>query len=107
MAAEASLLRALDWPRHDSMTLLLPLCAFFLFRALLPFTGPSRPWLREVAMLVYILYPLMILVLRVLAEGLHAEPLLLDCSPIYYLCVCLLSFSAASALSKFHRRQRR
>ena len=107
MAAEASLLRALDWPRHDSMTLLLPLCAFFLFRALLPFTGPSRPWLREVAMLVYILHPLMILVLRVLAEGLHAEPLLLDCSPIYYLCVCLLSFSAASALSRFHRRQRR
>ena len=41
-------------------------------------------------MLVYILHPLMILVLRVLAEGLHAEPLLLDCSPIYYLCVCLL-----------------
>ena len=62
--AEAFGLRALGWPRHDSMYLALVPCACFLFLCLLVPRGGDAPFLREFSMLVYVLHPMAIVGVR-------------------------------------------
>lgn len=57
MTAEAFTLRALGWPRHDSMYLTLPLCAALLFSLLLERNQGEDRRARRLSMRVYLLHP--------------------------------------------------
>ena len=91
MVAEGVILRALGWPRHDSMYLLLPVCAFFLFLILVSSNAKPRRWVRTLTTWVYLLHPLCIIFIRALAKAVGAETLLIENSMIRFLAVMLLS----------------
>lgn len=101
MTGEVLLLRALAWPRHDSMTLFLLPTMFFLFALLLRPRGARLSLAADTAMLVYILHPLMILVVRFTARLTHTQMLFIDNTLLHFSAVSLLSFSCAFMLSAF------
>ncbi len=107
MIQEALLLHNTDWQRHDSMYLFLPLCSYHLFvflrcvneRALLSERSGNRTdslWLKG-PMYIYFLHPLVIILVRGCAKVIKM-PALVECSPLYYLCVCAGSFCATAFL---------
>ena len=106
MAAEALTLRAFQVQRHDSMYLLLPLCVYFLFNALLHFRGKGCPALREISLLVYLIHPIMILAVRALAKLTRLEWLLIENSAAHYLAVCLASLLFSFAANGIHRKRK-
>ncbi|MCM1155132.1 MAG: serine racemase VanT catalytic subunit [Roseburia sp.] len=111
MSGEALLLRYYHVQRHDSMYLFLPLCTYFLFRLLLSCSGyrfkknygkkyffneyffreKSSAWLRTYTLTIYIVHPMMIVLVRLLAKVLHLEYLFIENSLLHYLSVCILS----------------
>ena len=94
---EAFGLRALGWPRHDSMYLALLPCTYFLFACLLAARGPSLPFWRECSMLVYVLHPMMIVLVRGAAKVLHMQKWLVENSLIHFLAVSALSVAVSAA----------
>ena len=98
MAAEAFWVRSMNWPRHDSMYIMLVPGMYFLFRLLTIPQGGAPKILRSGSMLVYLLHPMAILAVRALAKGLHAQAVLVDNGVIYYLAVVLISAAAAFGL---------
>ena len=107
MIQEALLLHNMDWQRHDSMYLFLPLCSYHLFAFLRcvnerPFLlerngqRTGRLWLKG-PMYIYFLHPLVIILVRGCAKVIKM-PALVECSPLYYLCVCAGSFCATAFL---------
>ena len=107
MIQEALLLHNTDWQRHDSMYLFLPLCSYHLFvflrcvneRALPSERSGNRTdslWLKG-PMYIYFLHPLVIILVRGCAKVIKM-PALVECSPLYYLCVCAGSFCATAFL---------
>lgn len=104
MLAEALFLHHYEIQRHDSMYLLLPACAYFLFQILLTFKGKSHTWLRTGTMIIYIIHPMMIILLRLSAKVLHLEAIFIENSLIHYLSVCTLSILCSTALYALHQR---
>lgn len=104
--AEAFGVRALGWPRHDSMYLALLPCAYFLFACLLVPRGGSAPFLREFSMLVYMLHPMAIVGVRGVAKVLHAQKWLVENSLIHFLAVAAVSCAAAWLLARLRLRRR-
>lgn len=98
MLAEALTLRRLGLPRHDSMYLFLLPLIYCLFSALLFFRGQRRARLRTLSLVVYIIHPLVIVALRLLARLTHLEALLIENSLVHYLAVCTVSVAAGLAL---------
>lgn len=98
MTGEGFLLRRLEWQRHDSMYLLLPVCIYFLYRLLLLGNIAEKRKLRTVSTWIYVLHPAMIVALRGAAKAVHLEKLLAKNSLIHYLVVCLLSCGAACVI---------
>ena len=107
MIQEALLLHKTDWQRHDSMYLFLPLCSYHLFvflRCVNERDLPSKRsgkrtdslWLKG-PMYIYFLHPLVIILVRGCAKVIKM-PALVECSPLYYLCVCAGSFCATAFL---------
>lgn len=113
MLGEAMCLRSFGWQRHDSMYLFLLPSAYFLFHMILHFKGKRRERLRTLSLFVYILHPMVIILVRLLAKVLHLQGPLVENSIVHYVSVCLLSvggsMAAAGAWEKFrtHRRRRR
>lgn len=103
MVAEALTLRAFGAMRHDSMYLMLPFCSLWLFALLLRPVGAGRPGLRRVSALVYILHPWCIVAVRGAAKAIGAQGLLVEVSPVFYLCVCLLSLGLALLAARLPR----
>ena len=107
MGAEALLLRRLDWARYYTMYLTLPVCAFFLFDLLRSFRGPRHKTARSFATLVYILHPLAILGIRLVARPLGLWELLVENNLIHFLAVCAataaVSLPAAVLLERVRR----
>ena len=107
MIQEALLLHNTDWQRHDSMYLFLPLCSYHLFVFLRCVNERDLPsersgnrtdslWLKG-PMYIYFLHPLVIILVRGCAKVIKM-PALVECSPLYYLCVCAGSFCATAFL---------
>ena len=107
MTAEALLLRRLGWPRHDSMYLLLPVCAFFLFALLAGKQAQASKRLRVLATWVYILHPLCIVLVRLPAKISDAFLPLVQNSMLHFLSVTLLSFLAALPIALLTSRRKR
>lgn len=99
MAAEAWTLHSLDWQKHDSMYLLLPLAMLFLFSLLLDFNRGQRPALRHISLLVYLVHPWCIVLIRGGAGVLGLEALLVECAPVHFLAVLMMSFLMALLLA--------
>lgn len=104
MLGEALLLHRLGLQRHDSMYLMLPVCMYFLFSILLHLRGRRSPALRNQALIIYIIHPMMIVVIRMLARLTHTRELLVDNSLVHFLAVSLLSGGFAAVLSLYHRK---
>ena len=91
MFAEAMTLHSFDVQRHDSMYLFLIPCMFFLFCTLLHWKGKRVVWLRTLSLLVYIIHPMMIVAIRMIAKILKLQNILVENSIVHYFVVCLLS----------------
>lgn len=98
MFAEAMLLHHFQLQRHDSMYVFLLPSMYFLFSSLLHFKGKRHVSLRTASLLVYIIHPMMIVVIRMIAKLLHLQNILVDNSLVHYLAVCVssLAFSVAA-----------
>lgn len=103
MAAEALLLRRAEWMRHDSMYLALPALCACLFAGLWQWKVPAAPRLRRLSAWVYLLHPMAIAALRLLARLVHA-PWLVHCAPVYFLAVSALSLAAAGWIADVLQR---
>ena len=95
MLGEALALHYFDVQRHDSMYLFLLPCMFFLFHALLYFRGKRLRYLRTSALIIYIIHPMMIVGIRLIAKLLQVQSLLVDNSLIHFFAVCLASIAFA------------
>ena len=91
MTAEAFWLHQSGVQRHDSMYLLLPLCAVLLFSLLLGGNAGRNTAARSFAMWVYLLHPWAIVLVRGLAKGVRLQAVLVENSVIYFLLVLLVS----------------
>ena len=100
LCAEALWLRSLGSPRHDSMYLLLPLCAWLLFGLLLGRNAGRCTAASELAALFYLLHPLCIVLVRGLARLLGAWELLVAPPLNHFAAVCLLTFALAAVLRR-------
>lgn len=94
MTVEAAALRPLVINRHDSMYAMLPLCAWLLFGLLLRPDFASSKKMRDVAALIYIIHPAVIVAVRLIVR-ITGAVILIENSLIYFLCVGLLSAVAA------------
>lgn len=99
MSAEGFLLRGLEWQRHDSMYLFLPLCMVFLFSLLLSANCGQDKRARRLSMLVYLLHPWCIVLVRFGAKAVGLMWLLVDNSLVHTCAVLALSFCAAFVLN--------
>ncbi len=91
MTLEAFWLRSMDWLRHDSMYLTLPLVMVCLFALLSGWKVEGGKGLAQLALALYVIHPWSIVLIRGGAKALRLSWLLVDCSPVFYLAVCLLS----------------
>ena len=98
MTAEGFLLRYLEWPRHDSMYLTLPLCMIFLFSLLLTRNQGVDRRARRLSLLVYLLHPWSIVLVRGGAKALKLTPWLVDNSVGHFAAVLALTLALALAL---------
>ena len=127
LTGEGLLLRKLGWPRHDSMYITLPLVLWYLMRLLL--AGKRERTHREkrlgrecrtFAAAFYVVHPLMIVAVRGGVKVIEAvlntvtgagniSFLLVNCSPVFYVEVCLLAGLVAvltAHLTELHRQIR-
>lgn len=95
MLAEAMLLHYLDLQRHDSMYVFLLLCMYFLFHAILHFQGKRLVWMRTLSLCIYIIHPMMIIAVRLLAKVAHLQNLLIENSMLHFLMVCFTSVAVS------------
>lgn len=101
MAAEALVLRKLDWQRHDSMYILLPVVMWFLFQWIIQWKGVGGKRLGRIALVVYIIHPAMIVAVRLAGKITGKTTVLVDQSLIHFLLVTILSFIAAYVITMF------
>ncbi len=100
MLVEGMVLHDLSIQRHDSMYIMLLPCMYFLFSALTFWKGSRILLLRTSAMIIYIIHPMVIVLVRLLAKILGMQVLLIENSIIHYLAVSAgtVSFSILASL---------
>lgn len=99
MLTEAMMLHLYGLQRHDSMYVFLLPCMYFLFNALLHFRGKRLYGLRTVSMIIYIIHPMVIVVVRMIAKLFRMQDILVGNSFVHYIVVSLLSVISAYALT--------
>jgi len=106
MFGEGMLLHTFNLQRHDSMYVFLLPCMFFLFHALTFWKGKRSVNLRTSALVIYIIHPMIIVVIRMLAKAIHMESLLVYNSIVHFLLVSMTSVVFAVALTILQRKIR-
>lgn len=91
MLAEGLLLRNLGVQRHDSFYIMLIPCIVFLFSALTSARGHRVPHLSTIALTMYIIHPMIIVVVRLVAKLIGLQKLLIENSIIHFLAVVIVS----------------
>lgn len=104
MFAEAMALNRFDLQRHDSMYLFLLPCMYFLFNSILYFKGKHHAELRTIALIVYIIHPMMIVMIRLCAKLLHLQKVFVENSIIHYLMACLTSVAFGVVLTALRNK---
>lgn len=102
MSCEGLLLRKLGIQRHDSMYLFLLPCMYFLLRLLLFRRGSRKERIRTWALLIYIIHPMMIVGVRLLAKLAGLESLLIQNSLAHFLAVSILSVGCSIAAAELY-----
>ena len=102
MSWEGLLLRKFGIQRHDSMYLFLLPCMYFLFRLLLFRRGRRKERIRTWALLIYIIHPMMIVGVRLLAKLTGLESLLIQNSLAHFLAVSILSVGCSIAAAELY-----
>lgn len=106
MFAEAMTLHHFDLQRHDSMYLFLLPCMYFLFNSILYFKGKHYAELRTIALIVYIIHPMMIVMIRLCAKLIHLQKVLVENSIIHFFVVCLTSVAFGAVFTTFWNKYR-
>lgn len=104
MLVEGLILHQFHLQRHDSMYFFLVPCMYFLFQALLYFRGKRHVWMRDISLLIYMIHPLIIVLVRLVAKVLHIQTLLIENSAIHFLVVVLMSIMFSVAVVALWRR---
>lgn len=99
LVVEGLWLHAHSWQRHDSMYIMLVPTMYYLFLILLQLNGKSSKQLRNIATIMYIIHPWMIVVVRFTADLFKLEHLFIENSFVHYTTVSVLSFLMAAFLS--------
>lgn len=107
LSAEGFALRALGWPRHDSMYLTLPLCMACLFSLLLNQNRGEDRRARRISLLVYLLHPWCIVLVRGGAKVVGMQRWFIDNSGGHFLAVLAVSLCAAWCVCAVGERIRR
>ncbi|WP_419873524.1 acyltransferase family protein [Candidatus Pristimantibacillus sp. PTI5] len=97
MLAEGILLKAAEYPRHDSMYVFALPAAYFLFQWALSWNASSGKAFREWRVWIYILHPIAIVLVRGAAEAAKLETLFIANSVMHFVTVCLVSVVMAAA----------
>ena len=100
MLAEGMVLHIFDLQRHDSMYFVLLPCMYFLFNLLIQLQGQRKERLRTMALAIYIIHPMVIVVVRLMAKILRLQTLLVGNSLIHYLTVCIVSMVISFLFAK-------
>ncbi len=100
MMFESVMTESLDWQRHDSMYLFLPLTVFFLFEALLHVRAKEKRGPRRISMWIYLLHPLCILIVRAVLKAVRFEQAATEYTLLFYLLVCAVSFLVSFGLDR-------
>ena len=100
MLGEGMILHSFGLQRHDSMYIFLLPCMYFLFTALTFWKGHQKVLLRTSALLIYIIHPMMIVAVRIIAKILGMQSLIIENSMAHYLAVSIISatFSVLATL---------
>lgn len=104
MEIEGYLLHILKFQRHDSMYLFLIPTMFFLFQIILKGQVKQNKIIRNIATVIYIIHPMMIIVVRGISKVFHLEKYLIDNNFIQYIAVILLSILFSLIYVKGKRR---
>lgn len=91
MEIEGIILYVAKLPRHDSMYIFLIPVMFFLFQVVLEGRGKVNKKIRNIAAVIYVIHPLMIIVVRGMAKVLHMEKIFIDHHFLHYWGVVFLS----------------
>lgn len=91
MLVEAVIVHHFDLQRSDSMYVFLLPTMFFLFSVIAHFKGKRIKNLRTLALIIYIIHPMMIIVTRMFAKLFHMQYLMVENSVVHYILVCLIS----------------
>ena len=104
MVVEGILLFKFRLQRHDSMYIMLLPCMFFLFTTLTHWRGKRVKKLRTSALVIYIIHPMIIVVIRMLAKILGLQKLLVDNSLIHFLAVGIASATASLIIVSLYQK---
>lgn len=85
--------------RHDSMYFMLLPVVFTLFIVLLKWNKKENRSMRSVSTWIYIIHPMVIVLIRLVAKLLHLQAVLVDNSFVQYLLVCIISYLLAVIVS--------
>ena len=78
MLGEGMILHSFGLQRHDSMYIFLLPCMYFLFTALTFWKGHQKVLLRTSTLLIYIIHPMMIVAVRIIAKILGMQSLIIE-----------------------------
>ena len=92
--------------RHDSMYLMLIPCMYFLFSVIICLEGSQKVILRELALVIYIIHPMIIIVVRGIGKKLGMQELLIDNSLVHYFVVAIVSTVVSFVLVCFRQRKK-
>lgn len=107
MLAEGITIHFLNWQRHDSMYVMLPIVMIFLFLWVVQWKGGgSRRWNR-IAMIVYIIHPAVIVAVRLAGKVTGTTWLVTEQSLVHFLLVTVISVLIAYGLTMIRFRGRK
>lgn len=95
---EGLLLHLFQIQRHDSMYLMLLPVMYFGYQLLLLIPSVKCKVNRKIPMVVYLVHPLMIVFVRMVAKVIHLQTILVENRFVHFLVVTILSFLAAWGL---------
>jgi serine/alanine racemase len=104
MCIEGLLLNYYNLQKHDSMYLFLLPLMYYLYHILLYFNSNRTPILRNMSITVYLVHPMVILLIRVVAKGLRLEQLLITNSVIHFMFVTVGSLLIATLVVVLQRK---
>lgn len=104
LLSEGLWLRSQALQRHDSMYIMLIPAMWCLFVCLLKMKSRVSKTMRDLAMIIYIVHPWMIVIIRLIAKWLHLENVLVANQLLHFLAVSLLSLLSAVLVIKMQDR---